>query len=149
MRASLNVFMVFYALGQLFSGKVFDKVGTRIGFVLSIGIWSLSTMLHAAVRGLGGLIFFRSTLGISEAGAWPGAVKSNAEWFPIKERAIAQGLFNAGASIGSVIAPLSHCFSVRMARLEGHFFDRWISRVCCGLSPGCGSTRWGLKSIPG
>jgi ACS family hexuronate transporter-like MFS transporter len=102
----LNVFMVFYALGQLFSGKVFDKVGTRIGFVLSIGIWSLSTMFHAAVRGLGGLIFFRSTLGISEAGAWPGAVKSNAEWFPIKERAIAQGLFNAGASIGSVIAPL-------------------------------------------
>lgn len=102
----LNVFMIFYALGQLFSGKVFDKVGTRIGFVLSIGIWSLSTMGHALVRGLGGLLFFRSTLGISEAGAWPGAVKSNAEWFPIKERAIAQGLFNAGASIGSVIAPI-------------------------------------------
>jgi ACS family hexuronate transporter-like MFS transporter len=58
----------------------------------------------------GGLIFFRSTLGISEAGAWPGAVKSNAEWFPIKERAIAQGLFNAGASIGSVIAPLIIAF---------------------------------------
>ncbi len=106
----LNVFMIFYALGQLFSGKVFDKVGTRIGFVLSIGIWSLSTMFHAAVRGLGGLIFFRATLGISEAGAWPGAVKSNAEWFPIKERAIAQGLFNAGASIGSVVAPLVIAF---------------------------------------
>ncbi len=102
----LNVFMLFYAAGQLFSGKVFDKIGTRIGFVLSIGIWSLSTMFHAVVRGIGGLIFFRSTLGVSEAGAWPGAVKSNAEWFPIKERAIAQGLFNAGASIGSVVAPL-------------------------------------------
>jgi len=50
----LNVFMIFYALGQLFSGKVFDKVGTRIGFVLSIGIWSLSTIFHATVRGLGG-----------------------------------------------------------------------------------------------
>ncbi len=106
----LNVFMVFYALGQLFSGRVFDKVGTRIGFVLSIGIWSLSTMLHAAVRGVVGLMFFRSTLGISEAGAWPGAVKSNAEWFPIKERAIAQGIFNAGASIGSVIAPIIIAF---------------------------------------
>jgi ACS family hexuronate transporter-like MFS transporter len=102
----LNIFMIFYALGQLFSGKVFDKVGTRIGYVLSIGIWGLSSFLHSTVRGLGGLLFFRSTLGISEAGNWPGAVKSNAEWFPIKERAIAQGLFNAGASIGSVIAPI-------------------------------------------
>ena len=102
----LNIFMVFYALGQLFSGKVFDKVGTRIGYVLSIGIWGISSFLHSTVRGLGGLLFFRSTLGVSEAGNWPGAVKSNAEWFPVKERAIAQGLFNAGASIGSVIAPL-------------------------------------------
>jgi ACS family hexuronate transporter-like MFS transporter len=97
--------MVAYALGQLFSGKLFDKVGTRIGYVLSIGIWSLSTVLHSTVRGFLSLAFFRTTLGLSEAGNWPGAVKSNAEWFPIKERAIAQGLFNAGASIGSVIAP--------------------------------------------
>ena len=101
----LNIFMVAYALGQLLSGKLFDKVGTRIGYVLSIGIWSLSTVLHAASRGFISLSILRSTLGFSEAGNWPGAVKSNAEWFPIKERAIAQGLFNAGASIGSVIAP--------------------------------------------
>lgn len=101
----LNIFMVFYALGQLFSGKLFDKVGTRIGYVISIGVWGLSSFLHSTVRGLVGLTIFRSTLGISEAGNWPGAVKSNAEWFPIKERAFAQGLFNAGASIGSVIAP--------------------------------------------
>ena len=101
----LNIFMVFYALGQLFSGKVFDKVGTRIGYVLSIGIWGLSSFLHSTVRGIISIGIFRSTLGISEAGNWPGAVKSNAEWFPVKERAIAQGLFNAGASIGSVIAP--------------------------------------------
>lgn len=101
----LNIFMVAYALGQLFSGKLFDKVGTRIGYVISIGIWSLSTVMHATVRGFLSLAFFRTTLGLSEAGNWPGAVKSNAEWFPIKERAIAQGLFNAGASIGSVIAP--------------------------------------------
>ncbi|MBD1262386.1 MFS transporter [Maribacter polysiphoniae] len=101
----LNIFMVAYALGQLFSGKLFDKVGTRIGYVISIGIWGLSSFLHSTVRGLFSIAFFRSTLGLSEAGNWPGAVKSNAEWFPIKERAIAQGLFNAGASIGSVIAP--------------------------------------------
>ncbi|MFY0712984.1 MFS transporter [Seonamhaeicola sp. NFXS20] len=101
----LNIFMVFYALGQLFSGKLFDKVGTRIGYVISIGVWGLSSFLHSTVSGLFSIAFFRSTLGISEAGNWPGAVKSNAEWFPIKERAIAQGLFNAGASIGSVVAP--------------------------------------------
>ncbi|MEN3324432.1 MFS transporter [Mariniflexile soesokkakense] len=102
----LNVFMVAYALGQLFSGKLFDKVGTKIGYILSIGIWSLSTIFHSVVRGFYSLSFFRITLGLSEAGNWPGAVKSNAEWFPIKERAFAQGIFNAGASIGSVIAPL-------------------------------------------
>ncbi|MGQ1784142.1 MULTISPECIES: MFS transporter [unclassified Saccharicrinis] len=101
----LNIFMVFYALGQLFTGKIFDKVGTRIGYVLSIGVWGLSSFLHSTVRGFLSISIFRSLLGFSEAGNWPGAVKSNAEWFPIKERAIAQGLFNAGASIGSVIAP--------------------------------------------
>jgi ACS family hexuronate transporter-like MFS transporter len=101
----LNIFMVAYALGQLFSGKLFDKVGTRIGYVISIGVWGISSFMHSTVRGLFSLAFFRSTLGLSEAGNWPGGVKSNAEWFPIKERAIAQGLFNAGASIGSVIAP--------------------------------------------
>lgn len=101
----LNIFMVAYALGQLFSGKLFDKVGTRIGYVISIGVWSLSTLLHSVARGFLSLSILRSALGLSEAGNWPGAVKSNAEWFPIKERAIAQGIFNAGASIGSVIAP--------------------------------------------
>nr|WP_320120650.1 MFS transporter [uncultured Marinifilum sp.] len=101
----LNIFMVAYALGQLFTGKIFDKVGTRIGYVLSIGIWGLSSFLHSTARGFLSISIFRSLLGFSEAGNWPGAVKSNAEWFPIKERAIAQGLFNAGASIGSVIAP--------------------------------------------
>ena len=102
----LNIFMVAYALGQLFSGKLFDKVGTRMGYVISIGVWGLSSFLHSTVRGFLSIAFFRSTLGLSEAGNWPGGVKSNAEWFPIKERAIAQGLFNAGASIGSVIAPI-------------------------------------------
>ncbi|MFC2129303.1 MFS transporter [Bacteroidota bacterium] len=102
----LNIFMFAYAFGQLFSGKLFDKVGTRIGYVISIGVWALSSLLHSTVRGFLSIGILRSTLGLSEAGNWPGAVKSNAEWFPIKERAIAQGLFNAGASIGSVIAPL-------------------------------------------
>ncbi len=101
----LNVFMVFYAIGQSVTGRVFDKVGTRIGFVLSIIVWSFSTIFHAVARGVLSFSIFRGTLAVGEAGNWPGAVKSNAEWFPQKERAVAQGLFNAGASIGSVISP--------------------------------------------
>lgn len=101
----LNVFMVAYAIGQLVSGKVFDKVGTRLGYVIAIGVWGVSSFMHAFARGILSFSFFRTTLGLGEAGNWPGAVKSNAEWFPIKERAVAQGIFNAGASIGSVIAP--------------------------------------------
>jgi len=101
----LNVFMVAYALGQSLSGRLFDKVGTRIGYVIAIGVWGISSFMHAFARGILSFGFLRVTLGLGEAGNWPGAAKSNAEWFPIKERAVAQGLFNAGASIGSVIAP--------------------------------------------
>lgn len=101
----LNVFMVFYAIGQSVMGRIFDKIGTRIGFVLSITIWSIATMLHAAARSVLSFSIFRAFLAVGEAGNWPGAVKSNAEWFPQKERAVAQGIFNAGASIGSVISP--------------------------------------------
>ena len=101
----LNVFMVAYALGQSLSGRMFDWVGTRMGYVISIAVWGASTALHSVARGVLSFSFFRATLGLSEAGNWPGAVKSNAEWFPVKERAIAQGIFNSGASIGSVIAP--------------------------------------------
>ncbi len=101
----LNVFLIAYALGQALSGRMFDKLGTRISYVITIAVWGSATALHALASGLLSFSFFRAVLGISEAGNWPGAVKSNAEWFPIKERAIAQGIFNAGASIGSVIAP--------------------------------------------
>ncbi len=101
----LNIFMVFYAIGQSVMGRVFDQVGTRIGFVLSITVWSIATMLHAVARSVLSFSIFRAFLAVGEAGNWPGAVKSNAEWFPQKERAIAQGIFNAGASIGSVISP--------------------------------------------
>ncbi len=101
----LNVFMVAYALGQSISGKMYDKVGTKVGYVISIFVWSLASMLHALSRGVMSISFFRVLLGVSEAGNWPGAVKSNAEWFPVKDRAIGQGIFNAGASLGSVVAP--------------------------------------------
>jgi len=98
------VFMFSYAFGQSIFGKIFDKVGTRIGFVLSIGFWSISTALHALAKGVVSFSIFRSLLGVSEAGNWPGAAKGNAEWFPIKERAFAQGIFNSGAAIGGIVA---------------------------------------------
>lgn len=101
----LNVFMVAYAIGQLISGKLFDKVGTRIGYTIAIALWGVSSFMHSFARGILSFSFLRVTLGLGEAGNWPGAVKSNAEWFPVKERAIAQGMFNAGASLGAVIAP--------------------------------------------
>ena len=97
-------FMIAYALGQTVFGKIMDAVGTRLGFFWSIVIWSISTALHSVARSLATFSLFRFFLGFGESGNWPGATKSNAEWFPPKERAIAQGIFGAGASLGSVIA---------------------------------------------
>ena len=101
----LNVFMATYAIGKFLSGKLYDTIGTRLGFVVSIVVWSLASAFHAFARGIISLSIVRGLLGLGEAGNWPGAVKSNGEWFPVKERAIAQGIFNSGASIGNVIAP--------------------------------------------
>jgi len=100
----LNVFTFAYAFGQTLFGKIFDWIGTRLGFVLSIAVWSLATMLHAVAAGLTSFAIFRGLLGVSEAGNWPGATKANAEWFPIKERALAQGIFNSGAAIGGIVS---------------------------------------------
>jgi ACS family hexuronate transporter-like MFS transporter len=99
-----SFFMVAYALGQTLTGKMMDAIGTRLGFVVSIVVWSASIALHAVARTLTTFSIFRFFLGVSEAGNWPGAAKSNAEWFPAKERSIAQGIFGAGASLGSVVA---------------------------------------------
>ncbi len=97
-------FILSYAFGQAIFGKIFDKIGTRLGFALSITVWSIATAMHSFARGLVSFSLFRSLLGVAEAGAWPGAAKANAEWFPTKERAFAQGLFNSGAAIGGIIA---------------------------------------------
>jgi ACS family hexuronate transporter-like MFS transporter len=103
----LTFFMSAYMISQSVSGRIYDIIGTRLGFVFSICIWSLSSGLHSIASSFGFLATIRSTLGFGEAGNWPGAAKSNAEWFPVKERALAQGIFNAGASVGAIIsAPL-------------------------------------------
>jgi ACS family hexuronate transporter-like MFS transporter len=99
-----TIFIFSYAFGQAIFGKIFDWIGTRIGFAISIGVWSIATALHAVAQSVLSFGIFRSILGIAEAGNWPGAAKGNAEWFPTKERAFAQGLFNSGAAIGGIIS---------------------------------------------
>ena len=100
-----TVFVLAYAFGQGLFGKIFDWIGTRLGFVLSIAVWSIATALHALAAGVGTFALFRGILGVAEAGNWPGAAKANAEWFPINERALAQGIFNSGAAIGGIVSP--------------------------------------------
>jgi len=102
----LNIFMITYAASKFLSGRLYDQIGTRIGFVVSIATWSAAAAFHALARGVVSLSIVRGLLGLGEAGLWPGAVKSNGEWFPVKQRALAQGIFNSGASIGNVIAPV-------------------------------------------
>ena len=114
----INVFTFAYAFGQTLFGKIFDWIGTRLGFILAIGVWSVATILHAFATSLLTFSIFRGLLGISEAGNWPGATKANAEWFPIKERAFAQGIFNSGAAIGGIVsAPIVGLLFV--------FFESW------------------------
>lgn len=99
-------FMIAYGFSQLFSGKLYDKIGTRLGFFVSVLIWGTADALTSLAQGKISLTGFRMMLGLGEAGPWPGATKSNAEWFPQNERAFAQGFFGAAASVGSILAPI-------------------------------------------
>ena len=119
-------FQLAYAIGFLLAGRFIDRVGTRIGFAVAVLIWSIAAMGHAeaerygpgvaALLGVFGLVYApsvagfiaaRFALGIGEAGNFPGAIRTVAEWFPVKERAFATGLFNSGTNIGAIIAPLT------------------------------------------
>jgi MFS transporter, ACS family, hexuronate transporter len=99
-------FQVAYALGLISTGRFIDKLGTRRGYVWAMVIWSLAGMAHAAARTVFGFMAARFTLGIGQAANFPAAVKAVAEWFPKKERAFANGLFNAGSNFGAIIAPI-------------------------------------------
>ena len=101
-------FKIAYGLGLMFMGGVIDRFGTKIGYTLSISIWSVFGMLHAAIQpafGLIGFILARFGLGIGEAGNFPAAIKAVAEWFPKKDRAFANGIFDASTSVGAILAP--------------------------------------------
>jgi len=103
--ASLTTwFLAAYTLSQLLSGRLYDRIGTKRGFTVSIVVWSLASMAHALARSLLALNCFRFVLGVGEAGNWPGAAKVIAEWFPVRQRAFGMAIFNSGTSIGSVVA---------------------------------------------
>lgn len=100
------VFKVFYALGMMSAGRVVDKLGTKIGYSIYIFFWSLAGVATSLVNSVVGFGIVRGALGIAEAGNFPAAIKTIAEWFPKKERALATGIFNSGANIGAIITPI-------------------------------------------
>jgi ACS family hexuronate transporter-like MFS transporter len=102
----VTAFQAAYALGLLLMGRLIDLIGTRVGYALSIGIWSLSAAAHALARTPLGFGAARFALGLGEAGNFPAAIKTVAEWFPKKERALATGIFNSGTNVGATIGPL-------------------------------------------
>jgi ACS family hexuronate transporter-like MFS transporter len=102
----VTAFQAAYAIGLLLFGRFMDKYGTRIGYSISVAWWSLAAMGHALASTVFGFGFARFMLGLSEAGNFPAAIKTVAEWFPKKERAFSTGIFNAGSNVGAILAPL-------------------------------------------
>lgn len=102
----VTAFQIAYAIGLLISGRFLDKVGTRIGFSLAIVVWSIGGMFHAAARSAFGFGVARFVLGLGESANFPASVKTVAEWFPRRERALASGIFNSGSNVGAIVAPV-------------------------------------------
>ena len=108
----LFAFMLAYTLMNGVCGVMIDRMGTRAGYALFVGWWSLCALLHAFAQGMLSLGIFRFLLGLGEAGNWPGAVKVVAEWFPAEERSLASGIFNSGSAAGAILAPPLIAFMV-------------------------------------
>jgi ACS family hexuronate transporter-like MFS transporter len=120
-------FQLAYAIALLIVGRVMDWLGTRKGFSLALIFWSLAAMGHAFVRSVVGFSVARFALGLGEAGNFPASIKTVAEWFPKKERALATGIFNAGTNIGVIVA----AFTVPWIAL--HFGWRWTFLLTGGI----------------
>jgi ACS family hexuronate transporter-like MFS transporter len=102
----VTAFQLAYAIGLLFAGRLIDRIGTKLGFAIAIVVWSVAAMGHALAKTVIGFGAARFALGVGEAANFPAAIKATAEWFPKKERALATGIFNSGANVGAVFAPL-------------------------------------------
>src|SRR5262245_42944010 len=103
----VTAFQGAYAIGLVSAGAIIDRLGTRIGYAVAIAVWSLAAMSHALVGSVIGFAAARFALGLGESGNFPAALKTVAEWFPRRERAFATGIFNSGANVGAVLAPLT------------------------------------------
>ena len=99
-------FTLAYAIGLLVSGRIIDRIGTKLGFAITITVWSIAGMLHALARSVWSFSLVRILLGLGEAGNFPAGVKTVAEWFPKNERGLATGIFNSGTSVGVVLSVL-------------------------------------------
>lgn len=99
-------FTACYAIGQLVYGKIIDRIGTKLGYTISVAVWSIFAVLHAVVRSTLGFGIVRSLLGLGESGNYPAGVKATAEWFPKKERALAIGILDSGSNIGACVGPI-------------------------------------------
>ncbi len=103
----IMAFQLLYGVGMVIAGRLIDKFGTKIGYGVSVILWSIAAMGHALAKGVWGFGFWRGFLGVSEAGNFPAAIKTVAEWFPKKERALATGIFNSGTNVGAILAPIA------------------------------------------
>ncbi len=99
-------FQAAYGIGFLFFGRLIDRVGAKIGYLLAMGVWTAAHMAHALVTSTLGFAFVRVPMALGESGTYPAALAAAAEWFPKRERALAIGIFNAGANVGAVVTPL-------------------------------------------
>src|SRR3990170_4395511 len=100
-------FQLSYAIAMFGVGRLIDRLGTKLGYALSLILWSIAAMGHALVKSTAGFFVARAALGVTESANFPAAIKTVAEWFPKKERALATGIFNSGTNIGAVVAPLT------------------------------------------
>jgi ACS family hexuronate transporter-like MFS transporter len=103
----IMAFQLCYGVGMVIAGRLIDKFGTKLGYGVSVILWSFAAMGHALAKGTLGFGIWRGFLGVSEAGNFPAAIKAVAEWFPKKERALATGIFNSGTNVGAIVAPLA------------------------------------------
>src|SRR5712691_5082365 len=120
-------FQAAYAVGMLAVGRLVDRLGTRLGYALAMVFWSLASMGHALGSSFTSFLVARSALGFGESGVFPASIKTVAEWFPKKERALATGIFNAGTNAGAIVTPFI------VPWITSHWGWRWAFIITGGL----------------
>jgi len=117
----IATFSLMYACGYLFGGRLMDRIGVRRGLSLAVAGWSISAALHGLMTTPLGFKFARGALGLTEGGNFPASIKAVREWFPVRERAFATGVFNAGSNIGAIVTPISLPFVVALVGWRAAF----------------------------